>query len=186
MLILPKEEYKTSIFGITNTFVENLSNGYNHSKLIDNSTLYYKEFKNNEYTILKLSDFDIDINYLIGGDALKVTHNSKSEILFRDIFPSICYIDGNIRKIEVVYTKIYEVILHKNDDGIWFEYVDDLVNCEISLPRFGDDYCISNYNGQLIKRNFDMYLDGTKMYYAYNPSFANPLDYTCMYDFIPR
>ena len=79
-----------------------------------------------------------------------------------------------------------EVILQKNNSNISFKYVDSSIEYEISLPKFRTGYCVSKDNNEIIKREFETYEDGTKLYYSYNPIFSNPLEYTCLFDYNPR
>lgn len=181
-----KNEYKTTIFGITNNFIENNDGEYTFNKLINGASVITYNNSNGEITTLNLSDFNINFDLLIAGDALKITHNSKEDILFANILPGQGHINGNISKIEVEYTNVYEVILKKNNSNISFEYVDSSIEYEISLPRFRTGYCVSKDNNEIIKREFETYEDGTKLYYTYNPIFSNPLEYTCLFDYNPR
>lgn len=180
------DEYKEDIFGITNIFLEVSENEYTFNKFIEGaSSITYKD-SDEKIINLNLSDFGINYDSLIGGDVLKITHNSKTEILFTDMLPSEGYIDGNISKIEVEYANIYEVILHKDGDHFSFEHVDSSIEYEIVLPQFRDGYCITRENDETTRKELETYENGTMMYYAYNPIFSNPLEYTCLYDYNPR
>ena len=52
-----KDEYKTTIFGITNNFIENNDNEYTFNKLIDGASVITYNNSDGESTTLYLSDF---------------------------------------------------------------------------------------------------------------------------------
>ena len=57
---------------------------------------------------------------------------------------------------------------------------------EVSADEYKIFGSVEKLEDDLIKREFETYEDGTKLYYTYNPIFSNPLEYTCLFDYNPR
>lgn len=181
----------TSVLAITNTVTYFTNNetgdiSENCNKYIHDS--YIVQYKNDseEWVDFDCSTFGIDFNSLIVGDALIISHYGTCMI--QTTIPSVTYISGPITKVEVKYTNIYEVVLHKNNDNdIYFEYLDSTINIEIGFNGYyQNNFCITQNNGEIALRALSEYEDGTILYYSYNPVFLDPIDYTWLFDYKPK
>lgn len=177
------------LFTVTNNFVSYDGKEESYYKLIDECSVVEYRNEKGDFVPLKLEDFGIDFDQLIGGDALHITLKGTVDVRIQDIYPSRCYIDDQIDKIEVKYADVYSVVIHRNGDDVSFSYTDGSEGPEISMshlyPRRAG-YCLSKNNETIVKKDFKDYEDGTTLYYAYNAKLNNPLYYSCLYDYNPR
>lgn len=177
------------LFTVTNNFVSYDGKEESYYKLIHECDVVEYRNEKGDFVPLKLEDFGIDFDQLIGGDALDITLKGTVDVRIQDIYPSRCYIDDQIDKIEVKYADVYSVVIHRNGDDVSFSYTDGSEGPEISMfhlyPRRAG-YCLSKNNETIVKKDFKDYEDGTTLYYAYNAKLNNPLYYSCLYDYNPR
>lgn len=153
-----------------------------HKYLNGSLSIEYKN-KKNEYIELNVIDFNIDLDDLIAGDSLEVMHYGSC--IIQSSLPSQTYISGRIKKIEVNYANIYEVIITNEDNKISFEHVDKNAEIEIFIESY-NYFCISKLEEDICRKEINEYESGTKLYYVYNHYLNNPYSSTYMYDYFPR
>ena len=174
------------LFAVTNVFLSFEGKEESYYKLLnDCNDVEYRNEKG-DFVPLKLEDFGIDFDQLIGGDALDITLKGSGDVMILEMMPGRCYIDDQIDKIEVNYADVYSVVIHRNGDDASFSYADGSEGPEINLPYLRAGYCLSQNNETIVKKEFKDYEDGTTLYYSYNAKLNNPLYYSCLYDYNPR
>lgn len=171
---------------VTNVFLSFEGKEESYYKLLnDCNDVEYRNEKG-EFVPLKLEDFGIDFDRLIGGDALDITLKGSRDVMILEMMPGRCYIDDQIDKIEVNYADVYSVVIHRKGDDASFSYADGSEGPEINLPYLRTGYCLSKNNETIVKKEFKDYEDGTTLYYSYNAKLNNPLYYSFLYDYNPR
>lgn len=171
---------------VTNVFLSFDGKEESYYKLLnDCNDVEYRNEKG-DFVPLKLEDFGIDFDQLIGGDALDITLKGAGDVTIQAIMPGRCYINDQIDKIEVSYADVYSVVIHRNGDDVSFSYADGSEGPEIGLPYLRTGYCLSKNNETIVKKEFKDYEDGTTLYYTHNAELNKPLNYSCMYDYNPR
>lgn len=177
------------LFAVTNNFVSYDGKEESYYKLIHECDVVEYRNEKGDFVPLKLEDFGIDFDQLIGGDALDITLKGTVDVKIQEIYPSRCYIDDQIDKIEVKYADVYSVVIHRNGDDVSFSYADGSEGPEISASHLYPGragYCLSKSGDAIVKKDFKDFEDGTTLYYSYNAKLNNPLYYSCLYDYNPR
>lgn len=154
-----------------------------HKYINDSRSISYKNLKG-EYVELDVSEFDIDFDSLIAGDALSIKHYGEG--IVATSLPSYTYLYGRVVDVEVIYADIYEVILRKNDDTISFEHINEDINIEIYYNSKGRYESLSLDDDKIINKSFSEYEDGTILYYTYNEALEKYNYGSNFYDYLPR
>ncbi len=154
-------------------------------KSINSSThFHYRDIDNNNRSDDSenfCQYFGVNFDSLIGEDILEITH-SNNEVYILTSYPSTMNFTGIIYDIDIIYSDIYELILHKNNNEISYEFLDK----NFKYNNMLNNYCLTLENERIIQKNLDEYEEGTKLYLSYNKNIENNNHKGYLYDYNPR